>query len=279
MYLLNGAPGHYVDVADRGFQYGDGLFETIEVLNRRPLFLDRHLKRLAHGCRRLLIPMPQSELLAAEARQLALESDRGVLKIMVTRGSGGRGYRQPEPIQPTRLLGLHPYPDYPENFQTQGIRARFCWQRLSINSALAGIKHLNRLEQILARAEWRDDDIQEGLMLDTEERVVEGVMSNLFAVKAGQLYTPSLAGCGVAGIIRELVIGFACDIGLPVHESPLDQVEVLAADELFVTNSVIGIWPVRRLEQRVLEVGPLTRRLQSLLNQARMAEAQPCFAA
>lgn len=95
MFLLNGEPGHYVDVADRGFQYGDGLFETIEVLNGRPLFLDRHLKRLAHGCRRLLIPMPPSELLAAEARQLALESDRGVLKIIVTRGSGGRGYRQP----------------------------------------------------------------------------------------------------------------------------------------------------------------------------------------
>lgn len=279
MYLLNGAPGHYVDVADRGFQYGDGLFETVEILSGRPLFLDRHLRRLALGCQRLLIPAPAAELLAEEAAKLARQAERGVLKIIVTRGSGGRGYRQPEPIQPTRLLSLHSYPDYPDTFQTDGIRARFCWQRLSINTALAGIKHLNRLEQILARAEWCDDDIQEGLMLDNEDRVIEGVMSNLFAVKAGQLYTPSLAGCGVAGIVRELVIGFARDIGVPLYEIPLDQVEVLAADELFVTNSVIGIWPIKRLEQRVLAVGPLTLRLQGLLNQARAAEVQTCSAA
>ncbi|WP_445372818.1 aminodeoxychorismate lyase [Methylomonas sp. HW2-6] len=279
MYLLNGEPGHYVDAADRGFQYGDGLFETIEVVEGRPLFLDRHLRRLALGCQRLLIPAPAVDLLAAEAAKLAKQAERAVLKIIVTRGSGGRGYRQPEPIQPTRLLSLHPYPDYPDIFQTDGIRARFCWHRLSINTALAGIKHLNRLEQILARAEWRDDDIQEGLMLDSEDRVVEGVMSNLFAVKAGQLYTPSLAGCGVAGIIRELVIGFARDIGVQLHEIPLDPVDVLAAEELFVTNSVIGIWPIKRLEQRVLAAGPLTRRMQDLLNQARAAEVQGCSVA
>ncbi|AMK77843.1 MULTISPECIES: aminodeoxychorismate lyase [Methylomonas] len=272
MFLLNGEHRHCVDVSDRGFQYGDGLFETVEVLQGKPLFFDRHLKRLAEGCRRLLIPMPDSALFEAEARQLSESSDRAVLKLMVTRGSGGRGYRQPDQIIPTRLFSLHPYPDYPQHFQVDGIAARFCDQRLSLNPSLAGIKHMNRLEQILARAEWQDDSIQEGLMLDTQDRVVEGTMSNLFIVKSGNLYTPSLGQCGVAGIVRELIMEFAQRIKLPLFEQPVDQAAVLQADELFVSNSVIGIWPIKRLEARVFKVGVITRRLQDLLNTARMAE-------
>jgi len=272
MFLLNGEHRHCVDVSDRGFQYGDGLFETIEVLQGKPLFFDRHLKRLAEGCRRLLIPMPDSALLDAEARQLSKSSERAVLKLIVTRGSGGRGYRQPEQVIPTRLFSLHPYPDYPLQFQTDGIAARFCEQRLSLNSSLAGIKHMNRLEQILARAEWQDDSIQEGLMLDTQDRVVEGTMSNLFIVKSGSLYTPPLGQCGVAGIVRELIMAFAQCSKLPLFEQAIDQTAVLQADELFVSNSVIGIWPIKRLEAQVFSVGAITRRLQDLLNAARMAE-------
>lgn len=272
MFLLNGERRHSVDVSDRGFQYGDGLFETIEVLQGRPLFLDRHLKRLEEGCRRLLIPMPDFSLLEAEARQLAGSAERAVLKLIVTRGSGGRGYRQPKPIIPTRLFSLHPYPDYPQHFQVSGIAARFCQQRLAINPSLAGIKHLNRLEQILARAEWQDDDEQEGLMLDTDGHVVEGTMSNLFIVTAGRVYTPPLHQCGVAGIMRALIIELAQRTGLALFVQPVDQAAVLRADELFVTNSVIGIWPISRLESQVFQVGAVTRRLQSLLDSARMAE-------
>ncbi|CAD6878080.1 Aminodeoxychorismate lyase (EC 4.1.3.38) [Methylomonas albis] len=272
MFLLNGEHRHCVDVSDRGFQYGDGLFETIEVLQGKPLFFDRHLKRLAAGCQRLLIPMPDTALLDTEARQLCESSERAVLKLMVTRGSGGRGYRQPEQIIPTRLFSLYPYPDYPQQFQTDGISARFCTQRLAINPSLAGIKHMNRLEQILARAEWQDDSIQEGLMLDIQDRVVEGTMSNLFIVKSGSLYTPLLGQCGVAGIVRELIMAFAQRIKLPLFEQTIDQVAVLQADELFVSNSVIGIWPIKRLEAQVFNVGVVTRCLQDLLNTARMAE-------
>ena len=272
MFLLNGEHRHCVDVSDRGFQYGDGLFETIEVLQGKPLFLDRHLKRLAEGCRRLLIPMPDSALLEQEARQLAESAKRAVLKLIVTRGSGGRGYRQPDQIIPTRLFSLHPYPDYPLHFQTGGITVRFCRQRLSINPSLAGIKHMNRLEQILARAEWQDETIQEGLMLDSQDHVVEGTMSNLFIVKGGSLYTAPMTECGVAGIVRELLMEFARQISLPLFEQAIDQTAVVQADELFVSNAVIGVWPVKRLEAQTFSVGPLTRRLQDMLNAARMAE-------
>ncbi len=272
MFLLNGERRQCIDIADRGFQYGDGLFETIEVLNGKPLFFDRHLKRLEVGCSRLLIPIPDLALLTQEALQLAAPTPRAVLKLIVTRGSGGRGYRQPPQIQPTRLLSLYPFPDYPPHYQSDGVVLRFCQQRLAINPSLAGIKHMNRLEQILARAEWRDDAIQEGLMLDYHEHVIEGTMSNVFLVKDGTLLTPELSQCGVAGIVRELVLEFAQQIKLSCQETFLDKQAFLWADEVFITNSIFGIWPVKRLDVFGFKVGAVTRRLQQLFNSCRLAE-------
>ncbi|WAR45678.1 aminodeoxychorismate lyase [Methylomonas rapida] len=274
MFLLNGERRHCVDVSDRGFQYGDGLFETIEVFQSKPLFLPRHLKRLQKGCERLLIPLPELTLLEDEAAQLCVGVERAVLKIIVTRGSGGRGYRQPDSIVPTRLLGLHPFPQYPDCFQRDGIVARFCEQRLAINPVLAGIKHLNRLEQVLARAEWRSDDVQEGLMLDYDEHVVEGTMSNLFFVKNGVLHTPLLVNCGITGIVREIVIDFALCNNIVVCEQQFDKQSVLAADEVFVTNSVIGVWPIRRIDRQCFGVGRITRTIQQGYAQAREADTK-----
>ncbi len=274
MLLLNGESRHCIDVSDRGLQYGDGVFETIDILDSKPLFFQRHLQRLALGCRTLLIPCPDFSLLQAEARQVSANAGRAVLKLIVTRGSGGRGYRQPPEISPTRLFSLHPHPEYPSAFQDVGVNLRFCAKRLAINPDLARIKHLNRLEQVLARAEWQDDDIQEGLMLDSEQRVVEGTMSNLFWIKDGAVHTPSLDQCGIAGIVRELVIELAQAAGISVIEDHASREDVLAADELFVTNSVIGIWPVKRLEQQRFEVGNITRSLQSLYANRRLMDAQ-----
>ena len=189
MILINGVSKQHIEISDRGFQYGDGLFETIEVRDGQAVFLERHLERLNAGCHRLHIPFPGAELLSFEVKKLCREkacgigSVRAVLKIIVTRGSGGRGYRQPDVIQPTRVLSLHPYPDYPEIYKEQGIVVRFCSTCLGLNPSLAGIKHLNRLEQVMARFEWNDPAIQEGLMLDVNGHVIEGTMTNLFYVK------------------------------------------------------------------------------------------------
>lgn len=274
MFLLNGESRHWVDVSDRGFQYGDGLFETLEVLQGKALFLNRHLQRLTDGCQRLLLPPPDGQVLQQEAQQLAANTEQGVLKIIMTRGVGGRGYRQPDVIVPTRLLSLHPYPQYPTTLQSQGIVVRFCAQMLSINPSLAGIKHLNRLEQVLARAEWRDDTIQEGLMQDSNGHVIEGTMSNLFMVKNGVLYTPALTQSGIAGIVRQLVLEFAEQLSLPVSIQSLDKDQLLQADEVFVTNSVIGIWPVKQIAEQSFQVGEWTQRLQAMLNQARLIEVE-----
>jgi 4-amino-4-deoxychorismate lyase len=274
MFLLNGESRHCIDASDRGFQYGDGLFETVEVCNGKPLFWQRHFDRLTNGCQRLRLPPPDPALFMAEARQLSAGADRAVLKLIVTRGSGGRGYRQPERIVPTRLFSLHPYPDYPDSFQEHGIVARFCQQRLARNPTLAGIKHLNRLEQVLARAEWQDDTVQEGLMQDYDGYVIEGTMSNLFFVRDGVLHTPALVNSGIEGIVRKIVIEFAIRNGLALAENHFTKQSVLEADEVFVTNSVIGIWPVKQLDNRCFGVGRITRNMQQWYAGARNQEAK-----
>jgi 4-amino-4-deoxychorismate lyase len=260
MILVNGIPQPHIEISDRGLQYGDGLFETLTVNNGKPVFLTQHLNRLINGCQRLLIPEPDADLLQAEIQQLCQNTKKAVLKIIITRGSGGRGYRQPDAIHSTRVLSLHPFLDYPDSYQQHGITARFCTTRLGLNPTLAGMKHLNRLEQVLARAEWHDDSVQEGIMLDINDKVIEGTMSNLFYSKNNQLYTADLTQSGVAGIIRSIII---------YHESVIEhqftQDELLDADELFVCNSVIGLWGIKQLAHRSFVVGSKTKHLQNWL--------------
>jgi len=268
MIFINGESKEHIEISDRGFQYGDGLFETIEVRDGLAVFLRQHLERLNSGCQRLYIPFPGAELLSFEARTLCRQQDstRVVLKIIVTRGSGGRGYRQPDVIQPTRVLSLHPYPDYPEVYTEQGVVARFCTTRLGLNPALAGIKHLNRLEQVMARSEWNDPDVQEGLMLDASDHVIEGTMTNLFYIKDNSLYTAALIHSGVAGIMRRIIMTISASHGLSVVEHEFTKDELLSADEVFVCNSIIGIWPIRQIGAVCFLVGPITQSIQSWLN-------------
>jgi 4-amino-4-deoxychorismate lyase len=131
---------------------------------------------------------------------------------------------------------------------------------------LAGIKHLNRLEQVMARAEWNDPDIQEGLMLDVNDQVIEGTMTNLFYVKYNSLYTSVLEHSGVAGIMRGIIMSVSADFGVPVVEHLFIKDELLSADEVFVCNSVIGIWPVRQITTKNFSVGPITKALQIQLD-------------
>lgn len=271
MILVDGRPAETVTAADRGLQYGDGLFETLAVRRGRPELWDRHLRRLAGGCARLGLPAPDPATLAGEAAGLCRGVDRGVLKLLLTRGAGGRGYRPPPAPRPTRILSLHPWPDYPPAWWREGVVARVCRQPLSLNPALAGLKHLNRLDQVLARAEWDNPAVAEGLMLDPLGRVVEGTMSNLFLGRRGVLYTPRLDQAGVAGVMRALVLELAARQGLSCREVNVSLADLEAADEVFLCNSVVGLWPVRRLEGKVYPApGPLAARLTPILEEARV---------
>ena len=265
MILLNGAESDHITVSDRGFQYGDGLFETIAVIEGRPLFLEHHLQRLTEGCSKLNIPKPDLKLLADEAYFVCKQAKQAVLKIILTRGSGGRGYRQPEVIQPTRVISLYPFPEYSNANAELGIKLRFCDTRLGLNPALAGIKHLNRLEQVMARAEWDDPAIQEGIMLDINNDVIEGTMTNLFYAKGNEIFTASLHTAGVAGVTRAIIKNLLKEHGISLIEHDYDKEILLTANELFVCNSIIGIWPVKQIEGLQFAVGSLTKQIQAWL--------------
>lgn len=262
---------------DRGFQYGDGLFETLRVRSGKPARWARHMQRLAEGCRRLGIAIPEPALLLSEALSLCAGQAEAVLKITVTRGLSERGYRAPEDPQITRVVGLFPAPVFPQAFWSAGVAVRLCETRLGSNPALAGIKHLNRLEQVLARAEWgneRDDaDIAEGLMMDEHNNIIEGTMSNLFCVQHDErgpvVRTPALDRCGVRGVTRDCILEAAAAAQIPVEESTLTLADVQGSQELFLSNTLIGIWPVRQLEGEAFPVGAVTRQLsQALESQA-----------
>jgi len=266
VFLINGSDGAALEATDRGLLYGDGLFETIAVINGDMPLWDRHIRRLQEGCRRLGFDCPGEDQLHQEAKSLVSDDSRCVLRIVVTRGSGGDAYRPPKATSPTRVLHRRSWGPRPESFWSQGIRVRLCDTRLAVGSPVAGLKHLNRLEQVLARREWDDPDIPEGLMLDDTGRVVEGTMTNLFVQRGKRLITPPVDRCGVAGVMRGMVMELAHEAGLELEQGRLTLNDLDNADGLFVTNAIIGIWPVRELDTTSYEITAETRRLQSLLS-------------
>lgn len=265
LWLVNGQPTG-VDPADRGLAYGDGLFETMAAHRGGIRWLDLHLDRLEEGCRRLEIPALPRAPLKQEILAHCPPAGRAVVKLIVTRGSGTRGYAPIDDAStPTRVLAIAPWPDFPdENYQ--GIAVHVLAMRLGENPLLAGLKHLNRLEQVLAQLELRGHPVQQGLLLDTSEHVVGGTSSNLFAVHGVKLVTPALQRSGIKGVMRRAVLETAHALGIDAEERELTLAETLAADELFMTNALFGIWPVTSLDRRRFAVGSTTRRLMAELD-------------
>jgi 4-amino-4-deoxychorismate lyase len=266
--LINGVVVDRIDAGDRGLLYGDGLFETMAVRNGWVSSWPRHMARLLAGCERLGIPAVDPDQLSRESRELLAGIRQGVLKLIVTRGSGGRGYRIPEKILPRRILQLHPWPDFPATASDEGVAVRLCAIRLCHNPVLAGIKHLNRLEQVLARREWDNPQIGEGLLLDVAGCLVEGTMSNLFLVRDQVLLTPDLSCCGVAGIMRSIILECAEQLSLTAEIRALDIADLKAADEVFICNSLIGIWPVIAIDGRPYPKGAITSQIQQRMQAA-----------
>lgn len=243
--LIDGIAASPACLDERALQFGDGLFETIAVVDGAPCLWDRHMARLAEGCRRLNLPLPQFDVLASECRDLCAGRARAVLKLYWTAGISTRGYRRPSPLQPRRMLRVS---EWPSSGSVDPWKVRECRHRLSDNPGLAQIKHLNRLDQVIARAEWDEPDIAEGVMLGQDGRVVSGTMSNIFLQRGGDLLTPVVAGAGIAGVVRQLALHLAERRDLVVHEARVTPDELHAADVLYLTNSLIGVVRVGRLE-------------------------------
>ena len=265
--LVNGKPGNTISIRDRGLLYGDGVFRTLRTAQGKALHWPLHYLKLQRDCTALGISCPDEALLRAELDQVLAQHPDGVVKLIVTRGEGARGYMPSADALPTRIWDFSPLPDYPPEWATQGIKARICSLRLSAQPRLAGIKHLNRMENVLAAAEWNNPEIAEGLLLDADGNVIEGTRSNLFMVSQGNLITPDLSRCGVAGIQRERVMAWAQQHGVTLQVRDVGLEEALHADELFVVNSIIGLWPVRELGQRHWTHFPVTAQIRHGLDQ------------
>ena len=255
---MNGQLDHVVEADDRGLAYGDGLFETIAVRNGAPRFFERHMARLSDGCRRLQIADPLAQQIADEIGHLIAGHRRGTAKVIVTRGTGPRGYRPPMAARPTRIVGFTPDELDVSHRHRNGVRVISCRTPFSCNTALAGLKTLNRLDNVLARSEWQDDAVSEGLMCDSGGHLIGGTMSNMFVVRGGNLLTPVLDRCGIRGIMRGVVIESAGRIGVTAMEIEMGAQDLLATDEIFLTNALIGLWPVAYCDSRAFEVGPVT---------------------
>ncbi|WP_052107919.1 aminotransferase class IV [Aerolutibacter daejeonensis] len=277
-----------VPADDRGLAYGDGLFETMRAHRGDVPWWPAHWARLAAGAARLRLPLPDEAQVRAEARAL-LEGESGVLKLLVTRGSGGRGYMPPTKAIPTWLLSRHPLPVVPKT----GLVLRWCDTRLAVQPLLGGLKHCNRLEQVMARAEWqaggtespsapvvgyasrhgdamtvRPQVADEGLMRSTEGDVVCATAANVFILRGNRWLTPAVDRCGIAGVCRR----WAMD-ATGATEARLDVTDVEAADAVFLCNVVRGILPVARLGERTWAPHPLVVALQQ-----RLAAEHPAFA-
>lgn len=231
--------GQGVPFDDRGLAYGDGLFETVLVRDGKALLWSEHLARLERGCKALNLPSPPR----AELDELPARCGEGlaVLKLIVTRGSGGRGYAASPASSPR--LRWHAQPFLPARERWLGVRVRHCQLTLGIQPRLAGIKHLNRLENVLARSEWQDEDVAEGLLCDSDGRLTEATAMNLVWWRRGRWETPALLHCGVAGTLRRALL-----TSLPLVEVETGPGVLAEVEALCLINSVQGVWPVLQLD-------------------------------
>ncbi len=260
--LVNGEISTVVSASNRGLGYGDGLFETLVVHNGMPRRWQAHMDRLGVGCERLGIAMPPQALLLREVQTVSTALVDAVVKIVLTRGGSARGYRPSQDAGCIRIVSAHVFPlDIDEN-TARGVKARICDLRLAIQPALGGIKHLNRLEQVVASTEFFAEGVSEGILLDQEDHVISAVSANIFLVLDDRLLTPRLDRCGVRGVLRsQLLAAFSTRC-----EQRRIQVDLLQeADEVFICNAVRGIVPVTAIDSQRYEIGPFTRKLQHWL--------------
>jgi 4-amino-4-deoxychorismate lyase len=245
---INGRRRTTLDCRDRGLQYGDGVFETMRVLRGRIRLLELHLDRLYLGCRALKLKAPARRTLRLELTRRASRRRDGVLKLIITRGSGPRGYRPAGAERCTRIVSLHRLAQRGSAEESLPVRLRVCATPLGTNPALAGLKTLNRLESVLARAEWSDTRIWDGLMRDADGNFVCGSMSNLFLRRGSLLLTPPLDRCGVAGVMRRWILEHAATLSLRAVERRIRWQDLGSAQEVFMCNAVAGIKSVRSIE-------------------------------
>lgn len=268
--LVDGVAAESIDVRDRGVMFGDGLFETIAVVDGVIVNWPDHNERLQAGCAQLDIPCPQAGLLTDEILSVATNHARSVVRLTLTRGTGGVGYAPPLEPRPTRIVARRAWPEHYAAKATHGVKIGVARHPLSTNPQLAGLKHLNRLDQVLASREVDSANWDEALMRDADGHIIEATRCNVFAVLDGELVTPTLATAGVRGVMRKNVLTVAGELGISMRECSLRLADIERADELFLCNAIAGIWPVVVLYSgtpRTFPIGSMTHAIRAALVQ------------
>lgn len=270
-YIINGDFNHAISPLDRGFSYGDGVFRTMTTQDGLPVCWPLHYQKLVADCAVIGIVCPSAELLMSDFQQLISREElddrkQGVAKIIITRGDGERGYKPPAVTNPMRVVIKSAMPQYAKDNYAVGVQLHVCETRLAAQKKLAGIKHLNRLENVLARMEWRDDSIFDGLLLDQQGLVIECTMSNLFARFGNILMTPDLSQCGVAGVTRQRIIELASLLNLSVEVAQLPLERLLQAEELIICNSLCGAFQVYKIGDATWQQQALAKNFRNLLS-------------
>lgn len=267
-----------VSVNDRALHYGDGLFETIAIRSGELRFWPLHMQRLQSGCERLGITAPDTDSLRAlvdnALNATEIDTEYALAKLIVSGGVGPRGYRRAPSTAVEAIVGVYSAEQLPKRTYQDGVRVIQCDTRLGDQPKLAGLKTLNRLEQVLARNEWDDPEIFEGLMCDSSGRVICGTMSNVFAIYDNSINTPKLSLNGVAGVMRRHIMDTLRRADIPVHEEPLPQQIVLAADAVFLSNSQFAVIPVSHYGEHQFAGNDLYSKVTDLLARSGVVECE-----
>ncbi|MCW1827632.1 aminodeoxychorismate lyase [Enterobacter asburiae] len=250
MFLINGLEQDALPASDRAIQFGDGCFTTARILDGNICLLEAHIRRLQHGCETLMIPFTHWDTLRQEMCNLASGKQGGVLKVIITRGSGGRGYSAASCLSPTRILSVSACPAHYSRWREEGVTLTLSPIRLGRNPMLAGIKHLNRLEQVLIRTHLEQTDADEALVLDSEGFITECCAANLLWRQGSEVFTPSLDQAGVNGIMRQFCLEQLARSGFRVVEVSAGEAALQAADEVVICNALMPVVPVRAYGQQ-----------------------------
>jgi len=276
--LINGIESTTIAANDRGLAYGDGLFSTIKVEQGIVQLWDYHLQRLQLGAKKLFFPEVDWLLLSEELHSFAMgvrEQQFAVIKVVLTRGSGGRGYSIQGCTSPQRILSMHPYPAFYQQWQRDGLKVIQCRQKLAINTQLAGLKTLNRLEQVLIKHELEAHHALEGIVCDNDGHVIEACSANVFINVKNQWVTPKLDGCGVAGVKRRQIMELSAKAGQPIREMKITINDLLNAQAVCLSNALIGIVPVIQYQSHCYPGSGFLhiQKLQSLVGQREVLNA------
>ncbi|NRB68916.1 MAG: aminodeoxychorismate lyase [Vibrio sp.] len=266
MYLVNGHTTDSISLTDRSFQYGDGCFTTMLVVKGRIQHWDKHQDRMQSCLDLLGIASPNWREVQDWLEKMCLESTRSGLKLHISRGEGGRGYSPTQVTLPNVTIGAFNYPVHYEQWLMDGIGLGLCSKRLGVNPLLAGHKHNNRLEQVLLKAEMDQQGFLDGIALDVNGYVIETTMANLYWVKQGVIYTPDLTNAGVAGVMRRVVAERLSSCGLTLSIGHYRLEELNEAEEVFISNSILGVAPVKSIGTQAFCIGTITKKIQEMVN-------------